>query len=465
MENRETINKIFKAYDIRGKYPEELNETIAYRIGQAVSDYFFPTQILVGRDHRDSSYPLFQAISGGIMNQGVDIVDIGVCTSPMFYFAVAKGNYETGVMITASHNPYIYNGVKIVKKMAVPLGIGLGLENINDLVTEGNFHKSQKQGTVKSIDLTDEYVNYLKTFQSVALDKNLKIVLDPSNGPAGKLAYKVFGDEINSININFEPTDDKNKDPNPLKPETRKQAEEIVINQKTDGAFLWDGDGDRFFVLDEKARLIPGNFVTAVLAEYILKKHPNEKVICDLRLSRAVFKIIERSGGLPIMNRVGHSYIKDRMRKENAIFGAEMSGHYYFRGQSSQGLHEFYSDNGIIPALYLLEIMSQKTKKLSELFDPFFEKYFISEELNFKVRDSQQTLKLIENEFSGTNKEGEQAEIIKLDGLTIQFKDWWFNIRPSNTEPVMRVIIETSTKESLKDRIDLLTRMLSVNTR
>lgn len=454
--NNEQINKIFKAYDIRGEYPEELNETIAFKIGQAVSDYFFPTQILIGRDHRDSSYPLFQAVSNGIMKQGVDVVDIGVCTSPMFYFAVAKGNYEAGAMITASHNPYIYNGIKIVKKMAVPLGIGLGLENIRDLVMEDNFHESQKQGTMKSVDLTDEYVNYLKSFQSATLDKNLKIVLDSSNGPTGKLAYKIFGNEINSININFEPTDDKTKDPNPLKPQSRKEAEDMVIAQKSDGAFLWDGDGDRFFVLDEKARLIPGNFVTAVLAEYILKKHPNEKIICDLRLSKAVFKTIERSGGLPIMNRVGHSYIKDRMRKENAIFGAEMSGHYYFRGSASQGLPEFYSDNGILPALYLLEIMSEKSKKLSELFDPFLEKYFVSEELNFRVYDSQQTLKSIEDKFSGINEEGEQAEIIKLDGLTIQYKDWWFNIRPSNTEPVVRLVIEADSKEKLKEKIDFM---------
>lgn len=455
------INKIFRAYDIRGEYPEELNETIAFKIGQAVSDYFFPTQILVGRDNRDSSYSLFQAVSEGIMKQGTDAVNIGVCTSPMFYFAVAKRNYEAGIMITASHNPYIYNGVKIVKKMAIPLGIGLGLENIRDISIEGNFHDSQKQGTMRSVDLTDEYVNYLKAFQDAIIDKNLKIVLDPSNGPAGKLAYKVFGEQINSVAINFEPTRDKNKDPNPLKSAARKEAEDLVIAQKADGAFLWDGDGDRFFVLDERARLIPSSFVAAVLAEYILKKHPNEKIIYDLRLSKAVLKTTERNGGLPIMNRVGHSYIKDRMRKENAIFGAEMSGHYYFRGLASQGLSDFYSDNGIIPAIYLLEITSQTSKKLSEIFNPFFEKYFISDELNFKTADPQNTLKIIEEKFSAPDpSSNEQAEIIKLDGITVQYENWWFNIRPSNTEPVIRVVIEASTKELLKDKTDLITGLM-----
>lgn len=451
--------KIFKAYDIRGEYPEELNETVAFKVGQAISDFFFPTQILVGRDHRDSSEPLFQSIASGIMKQGVDVIDIGVCTSPMFYFAVAIGDYEAGAMITASHNPYIYNGIKIVKKMAIPLGMGLGLENIKDLILEGNFHDSEKQGTLKSVDLTEKYIKYLKIYQTIQLDKNLKFILDPSNGPAGKLAYKILGEQINTININFEPTKDRIKDPNPLKPETRKEAEDLVIAQKADGAFLWDGDGDRFFVLDEKARLIPGHFVGAVLAEYILKKHPNEKVICDLRLSKATFKTIERNGGTPIMSRVGHSYIKNKMKQENAVFGAEMSGHYYFRGLASQGLQEFYSDNGILPALYLLEIISEKSKKLSELFDPFFEKYFVSEELNFKVRDSQQTLKSIEDKFSGINEEGEQAEIIKLDGLTVQYKDWWFNIRPSNTEPIIRLVLEANSKEKLKDKINLLTRL------
>lgn len=458
----EQINeKIFKAYDVRGEYPDELNENSAYRIGQAIADYFFPTQILIGRDHRDSSYPLFQAVSGGIMKQGVDVVDIGVCTSPMFYWAVASRDYEVGTMITASHNPYIYNGIKIVKKMAIPLGMGLGLENIKDIVLENNFHDSQKQGTLRSEDLTEGYISYIKSFQTATIDKNLKMILDSSNGPAGKLAYRVFGEQINSVSINFEPTEDKTKDPNPLKPSTRKEAEDLVIAQKADGAFLWDGDGDRFFVLDEKARLIPGHFVGAVLAEYILKKHPSEKVVCDLRLSKAAFKTIERSGGTPIMSRVGHSYIKNKMKQENAVFGAEMSGHYYFRGSASQGLHEFYSDSGILPALYLLEIMSVNSKKLSELFDPFFEKYFVSEELNFKVHDTQQTLKSIEDKFSAITEEGEQAEIIKLDGLTVQYKDWWFNIRPSNTEPVIRLVIETDSKEKLKDKIDLLTRSLS----
>lgn len=459
----ETNEKIFKAYDVRGEYPDELNENVTYKIGQATADYFFPTQILIGRDHRDSSYPLFQAVSGGIMKQGVDVVDIGVCTSPMFYFAVASGDYEVGMMITASHNPYIYNGIKIVKKMAIPLGMGLGLENIKDIVLENNFHESQRQGTMQLIDLTDKYVHYLKSFQTTTIDKNLKMILDSSNGPAGKLAHKVFGEQINSVAINFDPTEDKTKDPNPLKPDTRKDAEDLVIAQKADGAFLWDGDGDRFFVLDEKARLIPGHFVGAVLAEYILKKHPNEKVICDLRLSKATFKTIERSGGAPIMSRVGHSYIKNKMRQENAVFGAEMSGHYYFRGSASEGLHEFYSDNGILPALYLLEIMSERSKKLSELFDPFFEKYFVSEEINFKVRNPQQTLKLIEDTFSAIDKEGEQAEIIKLDGLTVQYKNWWFNVRSSNTEPVMRVVVETDSKESLKEKIDLITRIMQAS--
>lgn len=455
--------KIFKAYDVRGEYPNELNENAAYKIGQAIVDFFFPTQILIGRDHRDSSYPLFQAVSGGVMKQGVDVVDIGVCTSPMFYWAVASGDYEAGAMITASHNSYIYNGIKIVKKGAVPLGMGLGLENIKDIVLENNFHDSQRQGTLRSVDLAEGYINYIKSFQTATIDKNLKMILDSSNGPTGKLAYKIFGEQINSVAINFEPTEDKTKDPNPLKSETRKEAEDLVTAQKADGAFLWDGDGDRFFVLDEKARLIPGHFVGAVLAEYILKKHPGEKVVCDLRLSRATFKTIERSGGTPIMSRVGHSYIKNKMKQENAIFGAEMSGHYYFRGSASQGLHEFYSDNGILPALYLLEIMSEKSKKLSELFDPFIDKYFVSEELNFKVPDPQQVLKSIEDKFSGINEEGEQAEIIKLDGLTVQYKDWWFNIRPSNTEPVIRLVIETDSKEKLKDKIDLLTRLLSIN--
>lgn len=455
----EINEKIFKAYDVRGLFPSELNETNAFRIGQAIADYFFPTQLLIGRDARESSFPLFQAISEGVMKQGADVIDIGICTSPMFYWAVASGGYDVGIMITASHNPQEYNGIKIVKKMALPLGMGLGLEAIKDLVLEGNFHESQKIGSLKSVDLINDYTNYLKSYQTEKLDTTLKMVFDSSGGPAGKIAKRLFENQFNIIDLNFDPNPSKIPEPNPLKPEIRKEAEDTVIAQRADGAFLWDGDGDRFFVLDEKARLIPGHFASAVLAEHILKNHPDEKVVCDLRLSRATFKTIERNSGIPIMNRVGHSYIKNRMKEENAVFGAEMSGHYYFRGPMSLGLQNFYSDNGIIPAIYLLEIMSQKTKKLSELFDPFFEKYFVSDEINFKVRNTQQALKEIED-LSQKDILQTGGEIIKLDGLTVMHKDWWFNVRPSNTEPVMRVVIEADTKELLKEKIDFITRLM-----
>lgn len=449
MENNYINEKIFKAYDVRGLYPEELDENTAFKIGQAVADFFFPTQIVIGRDARVSSEPLFQAIASGVMKQGVDVMDIGVCTSPMFYFAVANGGYEAGVMITASHNPSQYNGIKIAGKMALPLGMGLGLENIKDLVLEGNFHQSEHQGTLQSAYLTNQYVEYLKSFQDNGFDPNLKIVFDSCGGPAGKIAKDVFGSRIKTIDINFESSINI-KEPNPLKPETRKEAEDAVIVQKADGAFLWDGDGDRFFVLDEKAHLIPGHFVAAVIADYILRKHPGEKVVCDLRFSKAVLKTIERSGGTPIINRVGHSYIKNKMKEENAIFGAEMSGHYYFRSLNSS----FYSDNGIIPAIYILGIMSQTGKKLSELFDPFMEKYFISEELNFKVANPQYVLRRLEEKFE------KEAEIVKIDGLTVQYPDWWFNVRPSNTEPVLRLVIEAGSKEKLKEKIDSMTRLL-----
>lgn len=453
----DSINeKIFKAYDIRGLYPDELDENAAFKIGQAVADFFFPTQVVIGRDNRESSYPLFQAFASGVMKQGVDIVDIGICTSPMFYYVVASCDYEAGIMITASHNPLEYNGIKIVKKMAVPLGMGLGLENIRDMAIEGNFHKSAKQGVMKQSFMIDNYVKYLKSFQGDApINHNLKMVLDSSGGPTGKIAQRVFDGKINIISLNFEATQDKSREPNPLKPEARKDAQDLVMAQRADGAFLWDGDGDRFFILDEKARLIPGHFVAAVLADYILKKHPGEKVVCDLRFSKAVLKTIERSGGTPILSRVGHSYIKNKMKEENAVFAAEMSGHYYFRS-----LNDFYSDNGIIPAMYLLEIMSRTGKKLSELFDPFTEKYFISEEMNFKVTNSQDVLRRLEEKFDLSAQTGKETKIIKLDGLTVEYPDWWFNVRPSNTEPVLRLVIEADTKEKLKEKIEFMTILL-----
>lgn len=452
--NNEAINKIFKAYDIRGKYPEELNETIAFKIGQAVADYFSPTRILIACDHRESSFPLLNAVASGVMKQGIDVVNIGLSTTPMFYFAAMKENFEAGLMITASHTPYEYNGIKIVQKNAVPLGMGIGMEDIRDLVLEGNFRSTLRQGVMTSKDLTEQYIYYLKSFQTLPLDKNLKIVLDSYGGPAGPIAEKILKDQINIISIAQQPIY-KTLGPNPLKPEVRQKAKEVLLEQKADGALLFDGDGDRFLILDEKGRFIPAHFVAAVLAEYILKKHLGGKIVCDLRFSRAVLKTIERSGGNTILSRVGHSYIKNKMKRENAVFGAEMSGHYYFRSMNNN----FYSDNGIIPALLLLEIISKTSKKLSEIFDPFFEKYFVSEEINFQMPNPQDILKKIEEKFQNDVSIG-QAEIIKLDGLTVRYPDWWCNVRPSNTEPLMRLVVEADTKEKLKEKIDFMMQLL-----
>lgn len=449
MDN-EAINKIFKAYDIRGKYPEELNETIAFKVGQAVADYFSPTRILIARDHRESSSPLLNAVTNGVMKQGIDVVNMGISTTPMFYFAAMKENFEAGLMITASHNPYEYNGIKIVQKNAAPLGMGIGMEDIRDLVLKGNFRSTHRQGVMTSKDLTEHYIYYLKSFQTLPLDKNLKIVIDACGGPASSIIEKILKEQVNIINVAPQPIY-KTLGPNPLNPGVRQKAKETLIDQKADGALLFDGDGDRFFVLDEKGRFIPGYFIAAVLAEYILKKHPGEKVVCDLRFSRAALKTIERSGGVPILSRIGHSYIKNKMKQENAIFGAEISGHYYFRSMNNN----FYSDNGIIPALLILEIMSKASKKLSEIFDPFFEKYFVSEEMNFQMPNPQDILEKIEEKFQNDIAIG-QAEIVKLDGLTVKYRDWWFNIRPSNTEPVIRLIIEADSKEKLKEKIDFL---------
>lgn len=453
MDN-ETINKIFKAYDIRGKYPEELNETIAFKIGQAVADYFSPTRILIGCDHRKSSFPLLNAVANGAMKQGIDVVNMGLSTTPMFYFAAMKENFEAGLMITASHNTYEYNGLKIVQKNAVPIGMGIGMENIRDLVLGGNFRSTIRQGVMTSKDLTEHYIYYLKSFQTFPLDKNLKIVIDACGGPASSIAEKILKEQVNIISVAPQPIY-KILGPNPLKPEVRQKAKDTLLDQKADGALLLDGDGDRFFVLDEKGRFIPGHFIAAVLAEYILKKHPGEKVVCDLRFSRAVLKTIERNGGVPILSRIGHSYIKNKMKQENAIFGAEMSGHYYFRSFNNN----FYSDNGIIPALLLLEIISKTSKKLSEIFDPFFEKYFVSEEINFSISNPQNILKEVEEKFKNDVAIG-QAEIVKLDGLTVRYSDWWFNIRPSNTEPLMRLVIEADSDEKLKEKIDFITQIM-----
>ena len=421
---------IFKAYDIRGIYPEQLNEEIAYKIGQAFVNYV-GQNIVIGEDNRLSSKPLFESLKKGIIDQGGNIIHIGEVTSPMLYFAANLFNSDGGIMITASHNPSNYNGFKMVTKKAFPLSESNGLKEIEKLVLNNHFDQ-KKKGTIVSKDITDQYVNSFDKIQG-----NLKIVVDTANSSSGIIVPHLLNN-FNLIHI-FKDLDPSfpNHEPNPLKEENMVSLKEKVLEAKADLGIAFDGDGDRVSFVDEKGNIVSSDLILALVSSLILKNNPQQKILYDIRCSSIVKETIEGLSGKAILSRVGHSFIKELMREEDVLFGGEYSGHYYLK----QGDSYFES-----PYFVIFEILKAlESKKMSELITPF-KKYFHSGEINFEVEDKEGIIKRIENKF----KEG---KINRLDGLRIDFDDWWFLLRASNTEPVLRLIVESNSLEKLESKI------------
>ena len=412
---------IFKAYDIRGIYGEQLNEDIAYKIGRAFAMYI-GSKIVVARDNRLSSDSLFEALTRGITDQGSDVYNIGLSTSPMFYFAVSNLVCDGGVIITASHNPSQYNGFKMVRSDAMPLSGEDGIDQIKQLVEENNF-SSSKKGNISTLDITDKYVN------SFEIKKyNLKVVVDTANSVSGLIVNRMFRG-VSLFHL-FSELDGSfpNHEPNPLEEKNIKDLREKVLEYGADIGIAFDGDGDRVFFVDEKGELISSDLIIALIAKLI-----DKKVLYDLRCSN----IIKETARDSVMWRVGHSFIKKKMRDDDIFFGGEYSGHYYLKQGSS------YYESPYFVIYALLEAM--KDKKLSELIAPF-KKYYHSGEINFEVKDKQLIIEKIEKSYS-------QGKITKIDGIRIDFDDWWFLLRGSNTEPVLRLIVEAKSKELLDSKI------------
>ena len=436
---------IFKAYDIRGIYGQDLTDEIAYRIGRAFATFFKCKNVAVGRDMRNSSSAVEENLIKGLTDQGVNVVKIGLSTTPMLYFATAKFGYDAGINVTASHNPAEYNGFKLVRRDAVPISGDTGIYKMQELVQENNFTEPGLKGNVlERENILNEYINNAINFTDIKNLKNFKIVADTGNGMAGIVIPELLKKIPCTFKHLFPELDGSfpNHEANPLKHETLKQLQEKIIEQKADLGIALDGDADRVGFVDELGNIIPHDLVTALIASELLLHNKEAKILYDLRSSKIVPETINQKGGIAIETRVGHSFIKEHMRKEKALFAGEVSGHYYLRDN-------FCIESPFIILLLLLKLMTETDKSLSELIKPL-KKYHNTGELNFDVANKEEAIVKVKKEFSDAEK------IYELDGLTLIFEDFWFNLRKSNTESLLRLNLEATDEEKMrqvKDRI------------
>jgi phosphomannomutase len=436
---------IFKAYDVRGLYPQELDEDAAERIGCALAQQLAAGTLAVGMDPRPSSPGLVEAFTAGACRAGAAVTDIGVVPTEMLYYGVASLGLDGGAMITASHNPPQYNGMKLVEAGAVPLSGDQGIPELKERAqSEAALPQAGAAPQVRHVDLYDTYVEHLHTFADVASFRPYKVVMDAANGVAGKLAQLLFAHSpLRPVELYFEVDGTfPNHSPNPLLEENSREIRARVVAEKADLGIAWDGDADRCFFIDEHGEFVPGDFVTALLAEALLARHPGAAILYDLRASRAVPDTITANGGVPLLNRVGHAFFKQRMRREGGLFGGEVSGHYYFA-------ENYNADSGFIPALLILDLLSRKGATMAELLEPLRSRYFISGEINSTVTDVDAALARIEQRFA-------DGRMSHVDGVSVDYEHWHFNVRPSNTEPLLRLNLGADSEGLMQQKRDLV---------
>ena len=437
---------IFKAYDVRGLYPEEVNEAAAREIGRGFVAYLNATRIGVSRDMRLSSPTVAAAFIEGARSQGADVVDYGLSGTDMMYFAVVRDGLDGGAQITASHNPKQYNGIKMVRREAFPLSGDAGIGDIRNMIAAGAIPApARPPGRIETRNVLPAYIDKVMSFIDVPSIKPFNVVLDAGSGMAGLVAPLLF-DQLpcRTTRLCFEVDGTfPNHEANPLIEENRQDIVERVIAEKADIGIAWDGDADRCFFIDGSGEFIAGDFVTALLAEAALIKTPGQKIVYDVRASYAVKDIVSKYGGTALMNRVGHAFIKRRMREEDAVFGGEVTGHYYFRDFS-------YADNGFIPALLILELMSKKNMTLRDLLAPLRAKYFISGEINTRVAD----VARVADRLQALADRYRDGYTYTLDGFSAEYPDWHFNVRGSNTEPMLRLNLEALTPDLMAQKRD-----------
>jgi phosphomannomutase (EC 5.4.2.8) len=434
---------IFKAYDIRGIYPTELNEEGAYAIGRAFVTFLQAHEVIVGHDMRLSGPAIFDAVTRGIMDQGADVVNIGLVSTDQYYFACTRLGLP-GMMVTASHNPKQYNGFKMVRQMPYLLSGAEGIQDLRRIVENDAYAPTTRTGSMRALDLSDEFVTFvLGLIDSDILERRrLKVIADTGNGTVGPILQRVYGRlPIDFIGMYLEPDGNlPNHGLDPLMPENRAELERRVVEEGADAGFAFDGDGDRFFVIDDRGRFIAGDFLTALLGRYLLRRAPGSKIVYDVRASWAVRDLISAAGGVPLIERVGHAFIKRRMANENALFGGEVSGHYYFRDFN-------FADSGIIPSLLVMEMLAGSDQSLSAMLAPLEEKYFISGEINSTVASPKERLEALAAAYA-------DGVIEWIDGISVTYPTWHMNVRASNTEPLIRLNLEATTREEMERRRD-----------
>jgi phosphomannomutase len=430
---------IFKAYDIRGTYPDQIHERIAGRIGSAVVKVLNAKRLVIGRDMRESGPSLRDAIVAAVLAAGCEVIDIGRCSTPMLYFAVNSADADGGIMITASHNPARYNGCKICGRGATPVSYDTGIADIERLAAAEptGTSDSVEPGRLETREIADDYYRWL--LERARDLPPFTLAIDTGNGIMGEMLPRLFEKlPCRVIPLYWQPDGRfPNHEPDPLKPENMRDLQAAVREHRADLGIAFDGDGDRVMFVDERQGLVSSDRITALFAGHFLAQAPGSTIIYDLRSSWVVRDEIQRHGGTPLESRVGHSFIKQSMRKTSAVFAGELSGHFYFRDA-------FYTDNGELAMLTLLSLLSQRGEPLSQLLSPF-DRYFATGELNFEVADKQTCLARLQAEFK-------DAEVSHLDGVTLRYADWWCNVRPSNTEPVLRLNLEAKTP-ALRDQM------------
>jgi phosphomannomutase/phosphomannomutase/phosphoglucomutase len=444
----------FKAYDIRGRIPDQLNEDIAYRIGNATAEFLSASTIVLGRDIRLSSGELADAISRGINDAGADVIDIGLCGTEVVYFATGDLGVDGGIMVTASHNPADYNGLKLVREQSKPISADTGLMDIKAIAERDERKESTTQGARFEKDVSNRYVDRLMSFIDPDKLKPLKIVSNPGNGGAG-IALDLIEPRLpfEFVKLHHEPDGTfPNGVPNPMLEENRGPTVDAIRESGADFGIAWDGDFDRCFFFDETGRFIEGYYIVGLLAQALLAENPGSSIIYDPRLTWNTIEIVTAAGGRAIQSKSGHSFIKQVMREEDALYGGEMSAHHYFR-------NFFYCDSGIIPWLLVAQLVSTSGKKLSELVDDRMSRFPTSGEINRQVADAPRAIEELTNLYAKDAK-----SVDKTDGVSIEFEDWRFNLRASNTEPVIRLNVESRANEALmqekvSDILDVLERM------
>jgi len=450
--------EIFKAYDIRGIYPDEINETDVYHIAEAYCELIKPKEVVIGCDVRLSSSSLKKAAMQAVTDQGIKVIDIGEISTDMLYFCVANYGYSGGFSITASHNPKEYNGMKFVRENSRPISSDTGLFDIRNIAMK-NDHKitnselsKENSNLIEKKNILEDYIAKIKTFADFSKFKRFKIIANPNFGIGGRALDKLLeGIDIEIIRLNWEPDGNFPKGhPDPLIPENREEISKLVVKHGADFGVAWDADADRCFFFTEKGEFIEGYFITALLAEIFLRRKTGETIIHDTRLTWAIQDVVKKNSGIAIASKAGHSFIKEQMRKENAIFGGEISAHYYFRDY-------WFCDNGMIPLVMMMEFLSLQEKSFSQIMNEFFwNKYFVSGEINSEAKNMRSVIEKAKQLYApGATK------IDETDGISIEHPNWRFNFRGSNTEPVIRLNVEAKTQkimENMRNELLKLTR-------